>query len=76
MLTSAQNPHMPAMPQSNLHLDILMGRDEILDTPDFMGCAYASSHYLHCVSTYSTLLAPVPAPSMDIHRDMEKKLRM
>jgi proteasome maturation protein len=28
---------MPALPQSNLHLDILMGRDETLDTPDFMG---------------------------------------
>jgi proteasome maturation protein len=25
------------MPQSNIHLDILMGRDEILDTSDFMG---------------------------------------
>jgi proteasome maturation protein len=35
-----QNPHMPVMPQSqsNLHLDILMGRDEIIDTPDiFLG---------------------------------------
>ncbi|KAI0063121.1 proteasome maturation factor UMP1 [Artomyces pyxidatus] len=31
------NPHMPAMPQSNIHLDILMGRDETLDMPDFMG---------------------------------------
>lgn len=30
-----QNPHMPAMPQSNIHLDILEGRDEILDVTDF-----------------------------------------
>lgn len=37
MLDEIQNPHMPAFPQSNLHLDILMGRDESLDTPDFMG---------------------------------------
>ncbi|KAG1757982.1 proteasome maturation factor UMP1-domain-containing protein [Suillus lakei] len=29
------NPHMPAMPQSNIHLDILMGRDETLDPTDF-----------------------------------------
>jgi hypothetical protein len=32
-----QNPHMPTLPQSNLSLDILMGRDEMLDTVDFMG---------------------------------------
>ncbi|KAI0369997.1 proteasome maturation factor UMP1 [Pilatotrama ljubarskyi] len=54
----SQNPHMPALPQSNLHLDILMGRDETLDCPDFM----------------------VPVSEMrqplDIHADMEKKLRM
>lgn len=30
-----QSPHMPAMPQSNIHLDILEGRDEILDVTDF-----------------------------------------
>jgi hypothetical protein len=28
---------MPALPQSNIHLDILMGRDESIDTADFMG---------------------------------------
>ena len=32
-----QNPHMPILPQSNLHLDILMGRDETLECADFMG---------------------------------------
>ena len=32
----AQNPHMPILPQSNLHLDILMGRDETLECVDFM----------------------------------------
>lgn len=31
---------MPALPQSNIHLDILMGRDEMLDTVDFMGGAF------------------------------------
>jgi proteasome maturation protein len=30
-----QNPHMPAMAQSNIHLDILEGRDETLDVSDF-----------------------------------------
>jgi proteasome maturation protein len=31
------NPHMPALPQSNIHLDILMGRDETLEPADFFG---------------------------------------
>jgi proteasome maturation protein len=44
-LIPVQNPHMPAFPQSNLHLDILMGRDEILDTPDFMGGASVGLDY-------------------------------
>ncbi|EJF56117.1 proteasome maturation factor UMP1 [Dichomitus squalens LYAD-421 SS1] len=54
----SQNPHMPILPQSNLHLDILMGRDEVLDCADFMGSA-------------AEMVQP-----MDIHADMEKKLRM
>ncbi|KAI6153230.1 proteasome maturation factor UMP1 [Pisolithus tinctorius] len=29
------NPHMPALQRSNIHLDILMGRDETLDPSDF-----------------------------------------
>lgn len=33
-----QNPHMPGMGRSNIHLDILMGRDETLDPADlFLG---------------------------------------
>lgn len=28
---------MPALPQSNIHLDILMGRDETLQPVDFFG---------------------------------------
>ncbi|PVF94550.1 hypothetical protein CPB86DRAFT_788943 [Serendipita vermifera] len=33
----AQNPHFPAMQQSNVHMDILMGRDTTLDVGDFFG---------------------------------------
>ncbi|KAF8491304.1 proteasome maturation factor UMP1 [Gautieria morchelliformis] len=35
----AANPHMPALAQtqSNIHLDILMGRDETLDVADVFG---------------------------------------
>jgi len=29
--------HMPSIPKSNMHLDILMGRDETLDVSDFFG---------------------------------------
>ncbi|KAI0668739.1 proteasome maturation factor UMP1 [Trametes maxima] len=54
----SQSSHMPALQQSNLHLDILMGRDESLECPDFMMPA-------------SELRQP-----LDIHADMEKKLRM
>ena len=31
---------MPALPQSNIHLDILMGRDESLGVSDFFGGGY------------------------------------
>ncbi|KAJ7630431.1 proteasome maturation factor UMP1 [Roridomyces roridus] len=51
------NPHMPAMPQSNLQLDILMGRDETIEPVDIFGGMES-------------------APSQDIHRDMEKKLKL
>jgi len=50
------NPHMPAVPQSNIHLDILEGHDETLDVTDFF----------HTEAE----------PPMDIHADMERKLRM
>ncbi|KAI0089738.1 proteasome maturation factor UMP1 [Irpex rosettiformis] len=52
------NPHMPALRTSNVHLDILMGRDETLEPADFM------------------MPASEMSASMDIHADMEKKLRM
>ncbi|KAI0770931.1 proteasome maturation factor UMP1 [Trametes elegans] len=54
----SQNAHMPAVPQSNLHLDILMGRDETLECADFM------------------MPASETKQPLDIHADMEKKLRM
>ncbi|KAF8320518.1 proteasome maturation factor UMP1, partial [Cantharellus anzutake] len=30
-------PHMPTIARSNIHLDILMGRDETLDVSDIFG---------------------------------------
>ncbi len=38
---AVQNPHMPAMPQSNIHLDILEGRDETLDVTDFFRMSFS-----------------------------------
>ncbi|KAJ7596837.1 proteasome maturation factor UMP1 [Mycena floridula] len=32
----SHNPTMPGLPQSNVHLDILMGRDETIDLSDVM----------------------------------------
>jgi len=32
---------MPAMPQSNIHLDILEGRDETLDVTDFFRSSFS-----------------------------------
>lgn len=34
LLIAPQNPHMSLLPQTNLHLDILMGRDETIETAD------------------------------------------
>ncbi|KAF8633995.1 hypothetical protein AX15_001169 [Amanita polypyramis BW_CC] len=53
----ATNPHMSVLPQSNLHLDILMGRDEVIEPTDVFGGMETS----------------LP---LDIHKDMEKKLRL
>jgi len=53
----AFDPHMPFMTRSNIHLDILMGRDESLDVHDIF-------------EGHNTGLP------LDIHSDMEKKLRM
>ncbi|KAJ7748470.1 proteasome maturation factor UMP1 [Mycena maculata] len=53
----AASPHMPVMDHSNLHLDILMGRDETIEPVDIFG-------------------GMETGPPQDIHKDMEKKLKM
>jgi hypothetical protein len=62
---------MPALPQSNIHLDILMGRDECLEPADFFGSAStpssSSQAFLNVVADMES------GPSMNIHADMEKK---
>ena len=64
---------MPAMPRSNIHLDILEGRDETLDVADFF------SEFLFSCNTYpypSTYLDFEPHPTTDIHSEMERKQRL
>ncbi|KAI6032087.1 hypothetical protein PISMIDRAFT_675796 [Pisolithus microcarpus 441] len=42
------NPHMPALQRSNIHLDILMGRDETLSPSDlFLGMERGPSFSTH-----------------------------
>ncbi|TFK40925.1 proteasome maturation factor UMP1 [Crucibulum laeve] len=53
----ASNPHITDMPHSNIHLDILMGRDETIDPTDIF-------------------LGMESGPSLDIHKEMEKKFRV
>ncbi|KAJ8520338.1 hypothetical protein ONZ45_g2800 [Pleurotus djamor] len=35
----SENPHMPGFDDSNIHLDILMGRDETIEPSDIFGLA-------------------------------------
>lgn len=62
----AQNPHMPAFTQvngaSNVHLDILMGRDELIEP--------------HDVFAFGGLPAGPNRVEGDIHREMESKLKI
>ena len=67
---------MPILPQSNLHLDILMGRDETLECADFMAPGASLSHLAILSETKTVLAASEMAQPMDIHADMERKLRM
>jgi len=42
------NPHLPVFSQSNLHLDILMGRDETIGPADvFFGMEHGQSFDVH-----------------------------
>ena len=66
---------MPALPRSNIHLDILMGRDETLDVSDiFQGiCLYSNSTNTRITHDF---IEREVAPPLDIHADMERRLRM
>lgn len=65
---------MPAIPQSNLHLDILMGRDETIGPADVFGGNVEPLIFF--AGAQLTLIGLETGPSLNIHGEMEKKLRM
>ena len=72
---------MPVLPQSqsNLHLDILMGRDETLECADFMmpGTSCSRPFYNdYLLTEHINYAVSEMRQPLDIHADMEKKLRM
>jgi len=45
MIPNEKSPHLPIIPRSNIHLDILMGRDETLHVSDFFGSESLSTPF-------------------------------
>ena len=61
---------MPGMPQSNIHLDILMGRDETLEPEDFF---LGSSTALVCADNADLPIGMEQNLPQNLHSEMEKK---
>lgn len=68
----SQRPHTLSAPQTNLHLDILMGRDQTLDFSDvFLG---RSCDYLSFISS-KHFAGRESGPTFDIHDEIRKRVR-
>jgi proteasome maturation protein len=69
-----QDAYLPAKQKSNLHLDILMGRDEMIEPADIFGgaCHLCRIGQCHAIS----ISGLETGNQMDIHREMERKLRL
>jgi len=67
----AQNPHMPGMGRSNIHLDILMGRDETLDPADFF---LGWSAFRPASTLLISGLGMEQGLPQNLHSDMERKV--
>lgn len=48
-LISLQTPHTLSAPQTNLHLDILMGRDETIEAADVFLGQFSSSLFFNLI---------------------------
>lgn len=74
-LTPMQNPHMPTYRTSNIHLDILMGRDEAIEPADFMT---PSKHRVlpnHTMRTNACSGGDLTIP-LSVHAEMQKRRGM
>ena len=47
-----KNPHISGVPQSNIHLDILMGRDETIEPVDIFGGEILFLSIIHSLTSY------------------------
>ncbi len=69
-----QLPSFSGIPQSNLHLDILMGRYELIEPADiFLGSYFL---FLDLIYTEKKFTGMETSRSSDTHKEMEKKYRI
>jgi proteasome maturation protein len=69
---------MPILPSSNLHLDILMGKDELIDYEDFLNgiTAYYIKRKILYGFNWFYLDPAMSTDSLDLHATMEHKLNL
>lgn len=74
-LIFSQTAHSLSAPQTNLHLDILMGRDETIEASDvFLGTLLLMS-FMHTHMTDISSLGRESGPAFDVHAEIQKKVR-
>lgn len=64
---------MSVLPRSNLHLDVLIGRDEAIEPVDVFG---GKVIILSCPLNTNRLEGMETSLPLDTHKDMEKKWRL
>jgi len=73
----SQTGRLPALAGSNLGMDILMGKDEVIEFEDYL--SGTAVFFLRCVSSCLSWQSTDPAELMgtfDPHTTMEHKLKM
>ena len=68
---------MPTYSTSNIHLDVLMGRDESLNCADFMMPSTSLNFaYLSRITNPTLIAGSELQQPLSIHAEMERKRRM